>query len=72
LITFIYWENNKKWESGCFFQEHIKPLVKTSSPTEENTMVAFVKITKKGTLVRIKEVPDKYRDQAYVWDEDEK
>jgi hypothetical protein len=34
-------------------------------------MVAFVKITKKGALVRIKEVPDKYRDQTYEWDEDE-
>jgi len=34
-------------------------------------MVAFVKISKKGTLIRIKEVPDKYRDQPYEWDEDE-
>lgn len=34
-------------------------------------MVAFVKISKKGTLVRIKEVPDTYRDRLYVWDEDE-
>jgi len=34
-------------------------------------MVAFVKISKQGTLIRIKEVPDKYRDQPYEWDEDE-
>ena len=34
-------------------------------------MVEFVKISKKGTLVRIKEVSDKYRDQPYRWDEDE-
>ena len=34
-------------------------------------MVAFVKISKKGTLVRIKEVPDTYRNQPYRWDEDE-
>jgi hypothetical protein len=33
-------------------------------------MVAFVKITKKGKLVRIKEVSDKYRDKPYRWDED--
>ena len=36
-----------------------------------DTMVEFVKISKKGTLVRIKEVSDKYRDQPYRWDEDE-
>lgn len=34
-------------------------------------MVAFVKISKNGKLVRIKEVSDKYRDKAYAWDEDE-
>jgi len=34
-------------------------------------MVAFVKIAKNGKLVRIKEVPDRYRDQQYIWDEDE-
>jgi hypothetical protein len=34
-------------------------------------MVAFVKICKNGKLKRIKEVPDKYRDEGYVWDEDE-
>ena len=34
-------------------------------------MVVFVKITKNGKLQRIKEVPDKYRDQLYIWDEDE-
>jgi hypothetical protein len=35
------------------------------------TMVAFVKISKKGKLVRIKEVSDVYRDKTYQWDEDE-
>ena len=35
------------------------------------TMVEFVKISKKGTLLKIKEVSDKYRDQPYRWDEDE-
>ncbi len=35
-------------------------------------MVAFVKISKQGKLKRIKEVPDKFRDETYVWDEDEK
>jgi len=34
-------------------------------------MVVFVKILKNGTLVRIKEVPDTYRDRSYIWDEDE-
>jgi hypothetical protein len=34
-------------------------------------MVAFVKISRNGKLQRIKEVPDKYRDEGYVWDEDE-
>ena len=34
-------------------------------------MVAFVKIAKNGKLVRIKEVPDTYRERPYVWDEDE-
>lgn len=34
-------------------------------------MVDFVKISKKGILIKIKEVPDKYRDQLYCWDEDE-
>jgi hypothetical protein len=34
-------------------------------------MVVFVKISKNGKLKRIKEVPDKYRDEGYVWDEDE-
>jgi hypothetical protein len=41
------------------YQKQVKP------------MVAFVKISKKGTLVRIKEVSDQYRDQPYRWDEDE-
>jgi len=34
-------------------------------------MVEFVKINKKGKLVRIKEVPDTFRDKPYRWDEDE-
>ena len=34
-------------------------------------MVVFVKIAKNGTLLRIKEVPDTYRDRPYIWDEDE-
>jgi hypothetical protein len=34
-------------------------------------MVVFVKISKDGKLKRIKEVPDEFRDKAYVWDEDE-
>ena len=38
---------------------------------EGDTMVEFVKISKKGKLVRIKEVPDKFRNQLYRWDEDE-
>ena len=38
---------------------------------EGDTMVEFVKISKKGVLKRIKEVPDKFRDQLYRWDEDE-
>jgi hypothetical protein len=32
-------------------------------------MVAFVKISKKGTLVEIKEVSGKYRDEPYFWEE---
>ena len=39
--------------------------------TTGETMVVFVKISKKGKLTRIKEVPDKFRDKAYIWDEDE-
>jgi hypothetical protein len=34
-------------------------------------MVAFVEISKKGTLVRIKEVSDRYQGRSYRWDEDE-
>jgi hypothetical protein len=34
-------------------------------------MVVFVKISKNGGLLRIKEIPDKFRDKPYVWDEDE-
>jgi hypothetical protein len=32
-------------------------------------MVAFVKISKTGKLLKIKEVSDKYRDEPYKWDE---
>jgi len=32
-------------------------------------MVAFVKVSKKGTLLEIKEVSDKYRDEPYEWEE---
>jgi hypothetical protein len=34
-------------------------------------MVEFVKISKKGKLIQIKQVSDKYRDKLYRWDEDE-
>ena len=33
-------------------------------------MVAIVRISKKGYLLEIKEVSDKYRDIPYNWDED--
>jgi hypothetical protein len=49
-------------------------LAKRSSSSQKKkgvTMVAFVKVSKKGKLVRIKEVPDIYRDKPYEWDEDE-
>jgi len=32
-------------------------------------MVAFVKVSKNGLLLKIKEVPDKYRDEPYNWEE---
>ena len=35
------------------------------------TMVELVKISKKGILLKIKEVSDTYQDQPYRWDEDE-
>jgi len=34
-------------------------------------MVEFVKVSKNGDLIKIKEVSDMYRDQSYRWDEDE-
>lgn len=46
-------------------------LVKTSSFILVIAMVVFVKISKDGTLLRIKEVPDVYRDRPYYWEEDE-
>jgi hypothetical protein len=33
-------------------------------------MVAFVKISKDGSILEIKEVSDVYRDQPYEWDEE--
>jgi len=32
-------------------------------------MVAFVKVSKKGTLLEIKEVSDIYRDEPFNWEE---
>jgi hypothetical protein len=32
-------------------------------------MVAVVRISKKGKLLQIKEVSDKYRDNPYDWEE---
>jgi len=45
----------------------------SSSQRKKNgeIMVVFVKISKKGKLIRIKEVEDTYRDKPYRWDEDE-
>jgi hypothetical protein len=34
-------------------------------------MVAFVKISKEGVLLEIKEVSDRFRDQPYVWGAEE-
>jgi hypothetical protein len=34
-------------------------------------MVEVVKISKKGKLLRIKDVSDKYRQKPYKWDDDE-
>jgi hypothetical protein len=34
-------------------------------------MVEVVKISKKGELLRIKEVSDIYREKPYEWDDDE-
>jgi len=33
-------------------------------------MVDVVRVSKKGKLLEIKEVSDKYRDIPYEWDED--
>jgi hypothetical protein len=35
-------------------------------------MVEVVKISKNGTLLWIKEVSDKYREEPYKWDDDER
>jgi len=34
-------------------------------------MVEFVKISKDGKVIEIREVSDKYRDQPYLWKEKE-
>jgi len=34
-------------------------------------MVEFVKISKDGVLLEIKEVSDRFRDQMYEWSEEE-
>jgi len=34
-------------------------------------MVEFVKVSKNGILLKIKEVSDTYRDRPYRWEEDE-
>jgi len=34
-------------------------------------MVEFVKISKDGSLLQIREVPDTYRDCNYEWGEEE-
>jgi len=34
-------------------------------------MIEFVKISKDGALLKIKEVSDTYRDQPYCWETDE-
>jgi hypothetical protein len=49
------------WRRGLFLPDKNKG----------ETMVAFVKISKKGKLVRIKEVEDTYRYKPYQWDDDE-
>ena len=36
----------------------------------QKPMVAFVKVSKEGALLEIKEVLDKYRYEPYKWDED--
>jgi hypothetical protein len=38
---------------------------------EETSMVEFVKISKEGILLEIKEVSDQFRDKAYEWSEEE-
>lgn len=34
-------------------------------------MVEIVEISETGDLIRIKEVPDVYRNKPYIWDEEE-
>jgi hypothetical protein len=34
-------------------------------------MVEFVKISKEGVLLEIKEVSDQFRDQTFFWPEEE-
>jgi hypothetical protein len=40
-------------------------------PMGEKAMVEFVKISKDGALLEIKEVSDRYRDQPYLWEAEE-
>jgi hypothetical protein len=71
LKKFKYSQNN--YNCGKEAAQQVKAGYGEEDPYQKqvNTMVAFVKISKKGTLVRIKEVSDQYRDQPYRWDEDE-
>jgi hypothetical protein len=39
----------------------------TSFLSEASSMVEFVKISKDGSVLEIKEVSDEYRDQPYLW-----
>jgi len=41
----------------------------TNAFTGEKTMVELVRISPQGTLLEIKEVPDKYRHQPYTTEE---
>jgi len=62
---------NKKKFVGKNINTHKSTALSIKRMTTGETMVVFVKISKNGKLRRIKEVPDKFRDQAYIWDEDE-
>ncbi|MCJ7698427.1 MAG: hypothetical protein MUO73_08890 [Thermoplasmata archaeon] len=73
MKKFKYWQSNysmvrKRLNSRAPFMVSWR---RGSLTRTGDTMVAFVKISKKGTLLRIKEVSDKYRDKSYCWGEDE-